>query len=338
MVLDHTRRAFGAIKILTAVTGATADQRPIWHYTGNSNLYSVIVLDTRTHRSFEGQGLGPPDLIGENRDQQIPAGPFTDGRQILFLVSAAPILGPEAIESLGWPLATIIHDVQQVGKGLDSGLPGAAEVGVEKRDLEGWAANPKAREALLKRIATYPCAVIFAGDVHYSYSMALDYYRKGVAIPSRMVHLTSSPLRNEFKAVVNAIVRMNALAQTLVAGFSAALLGWNAPPTLNFPANALISPGRKAKLRRTPAFALSRGWPPGTSIPPANLPDWSWRARLLREQRLGHPSARRSLCGKRRTARPIRCMPTRLKARHQHSEMTHYDLRRRSCFRRPSDS
>jgi hypothetical protein len=346
--LDEVTRMFGGngpypvgpfdkSKDLTGVSGADKSKRPVWNYQVTGNLYTVIVLDTRTHRSFEGQGTAPPDLLGENRDEQIPAGPFTDGRQLLFLVSAAPVFGPEAIESLGWPLATLIHDAAHLGEGLASGAPGSAEIGAEKRDLEGWASNPTAREALLKRVATYPSAVFLSGDVHYACSMVLDYYRKGVAAPSRIVQLTASPLRNEFKELVNFVVRTDELVQTMAAGFAAALLGWNTPPTLNFAPGAIVSPGRKAKLKRTPAFALNRGWPPGTSIPASNPPDWSWRARLQRDARpdTAIPSARRPLnlpaADELSAADPLRSYRAEA-ARHQQSAITHFDLRRQIVF------
>ncbi len=223
------------IDTLCGVTGAAFGEQAVWNYIVPAPKMQVVVLDTRTRRKFTGEGYLPPDLVGLNRDAQLPAGPFTDGRELIFVVSAAPVLGPDIIDSLGWPVAQIAIDVVHHGKGLDGSGTQQANIGVEKYDAEGWSSNDLAREDLLKRLATYPRVVLLGGDVHFADSVTLDYYKKGVTAPSRIVQLTSSPARNQFKAVVKLLLRQNAMLQRVETEYTASRLAWTSESSLVVP-------------------------------------------------------------------------------------------------------
>ena len=270
---------------LCGLSGAAFGEQAVWSYTVRSPRTQVIVLDTRTRRKFTGQAYQPPDLVGLDRDVQIPNGPLTDGRELLFVVSAAPVLGPEIIDGLGWPLAQVAIDAVHFGKGLDGTGTQKANVGVEKYDAEGWSSNDLAREELFKRLAPYERAVFLSGDVHFACSLAMDYYRKGVDKPSRLVQLTSSPLRNRFKPVVKLLLRQNAFLQTVAAGFSADRLAWSGPAPITVPPGRFVSPGRRGRMLRSPALLPAGRWPSGTSFQESKPPDWRWRVRLVRDIR-----------------------------------------------------
>ena len=277
---------FDRVETLCGVSGADFTQQAVWNYTVPAPKTLVIVLDTRTSRKFTGQGYLPPDLVGLDRDAQIPQGPLTDGRELAFVISAAPVLGPEVIDGLGWPLAQIAIDAVHFGKGLDGTGTQKANVGVEKYDAEGWSSNPLAREELLKRVAPYGQVVFLGGDVHFACSLTMDYYRKGVATPSRIVQLTASPARNRFKPVVKLLLRQNAFLQTTATGFAAQQLAWTGPSPIALPANTFVSPGRRSRLKRSPSLVPADGWPDGTRLPPGSAPpDWSWRLQLVRDVR-----------------------------------------------------
>ena len=206
------------------------DKQPVWHYQTVGPRHVIAVLDSRTRRKFTGQDYTPPDLIGNNRDEQIPKGPFTDEHELVFIVAPAPVFGPDVIESLGWPLAILLTDVKRRGAGAAGSGPVKKEAGTEKFDNEGWASNPQAREDFLKRLTTFPRAVILSGDVHYGCSMAIDYWKKGTATPVRIAQLTSSGTRNNFKPIVASIVRTNAMLQLFLSDLSAEQLAWTATP------------------------------------------------------------------------------------------------------------
>ena len=294
-VLDEVEKIFAGngpypaapterIDTLVGVTGAAFGEQATFNYIVPSPTTKVIVLDTRTRRKFTGQGYLPPDLVGLDRDVQIPAGPLTDGREVVFIVSAAPVLGPDLIDSLGWPVAQLAIDSVNFGKGLDGSGTQKANIGSEKYDAEGWAANEVGREALLKRVATYQSAVFLSGDVHFACSLTLDYYRKGKT-PSRIVQLTASPARNQFKPVVRLLVRQNPFLQGLETELRIGRLAWDGASSIVVPPDAFVSPGRRSRLLRSPALVPAEGWPASTSIPADKQPDWTWRLRLVRDVR-----------------------------------------------------
>jgi len=273
------------IDTLSGVTGAAFGEQAVWNYVVPAPKMQVIVLDTRTKRKFTGQGYLPPDLIGLNREAQIPAGPLADGREVLFIVSAAPVLGPDIIDSLGWPAAQVAIDVVHLGKGLDGAGTQKANVGVEKYDAEGWSSNDLAREELLKRLATYSRVVILSGDVHFASSVTLDYYKKGVTAPSRIVQLTSSPARNKFKEVVKLLLRQNAMLQRVETEYTGARLAWTGESSLTVPTGQFVSPGRRSRMKRSPSLLPADGWPAGTAFPGDKPPDWRWRLTVQRDPR-----------------------------------------------------
>jgi hypothetical protein len=297
-VLDEIEKLYGAdngpypigltdrIDTLAGVSGAPITDLAVWNYTVPAPKMQVVVLDTRTRRKFTGHQYTPPDLVGQNLAAQLPAGPQTDGRELLFVVSAAPVFGPDFIEQLAWPLAQVAIDTVHFGKGLDATGFQQVEAGVERYDAEGWSSNDLAREEMLKRLATYSRIVVLGGDVHFSYTSTLDYYKKNADTPSRIVQLTSSPLRNMSKPQVKLLMRQNAFLQNLQTGFSIARLAWNDPAPVQVPANAVISAGRRGRIVRSPALLPAAGWPAGTTIPAgAAVPDWRWRLRLQRDAR-----------------------------------------------------
>jgi hypothetical protein len=325
------------IEQLTAVSNVKLDKQPAWHFQIAGPRHVVAVLDSRTRRKFSGQAYEPPDLIGNNRDEQIPKGPFTDEHELLFVVAPAPVFGPELIESLAWPLAVMLTDLKIHNNGLEQAGPVKAEVGSEKFDAEGWASNPQAREDFLKRLTTFPRAVILSGDVHYGCSLVVDYWKKGSNTPVRIVQLTSSGTRNNFKAIVAALVRTNAMTQPLLSGVSAEQLAWNSPPAINLPSGAFVSPGRLARLGRSPAMVPADGWPPGTTLPSTAAPDWSWRASMVRDTRPDSalPTARRPLAlspSQELVANNALPAYRALAARHAQNAATNFDHRRLLVF------
>jgi hypothetical protein len=275
---------------LISSTEGSNSQRVKWNYLVPCPRHMVCVLDTRTRRTFEGDGLSPPNLLGETLDNQVPAGPMVDGRELLIVISAVPVLGPQLIDQLAAPLYEFIGDFKYgLAKGQnkadDPCKPHLARVGVEYADAESWAANEAARENFLKRLAPHGKVIILSGDVHYGLTIRMDYWRGTNNSSTPIIQMTSSPSRNSFKAKVEALVRNNAKLQQYEEGLPPELLGWNSSKPFSLPDGAKTGPGRQARLRRSPALLPTRGWPEGTAIASDKQPDWCWRVQLVRDVR-----------------------------------------------------
>ena len=276
--------------------GAANDKRARWHYRVDGPRHRTLVLDTRTHRDTGSPAsTKPPKLLGGTLGDQVPDGPLTDGRELLVVVSAAPVLGPTLFDKIFQPLAATIKDSSNaIGKMLeDKPYDAAAELkqtvkyidGDEHRDVEGWAADEGHQEALLKKLAGYPRVVILSGDVHFSCSMTLDYWKGTNATPSRIVQLTSSGARNGWPLYIESQFRKNTVFQDLLAGVLVERLAWNGAAKITVPAGSHISPGRRGRMKRSPSLLPVLGWPTGTVIDTA--PDWRWRLKLVRDTRTG---------------------------------------------------
>jgi hypothetical protein len=215
--------------------------------------------------------------------------------------------------------------------------PEGRPVGAEHYDAESWFADEVAFENMLKRLAPLGKAVILSGDVHYACSLVLDYWRKGTPDPppSRIVQLTSSPSRNSFKAVVEAVLRSSALLQRYQTDPRPERLGWTNESSIAVPAGAVIGPGRRARLRRKPSLVPARLWPAGTSIPSDKLPDWRWRLSLQRDPRpdSARPTALRQpiLSAELDPSDPVPGY-RRVAARHAQTAFTHFDHLRQMVF------
>lgn len=335
---------------LLGLITATPAQSVKWNYQVPSPASLMVVLDTRTRRKFNGQGYQPPDLLGQNRDAQLPAGPLDDGREMLFVISAAPVIGPDVIDSIGWPAAQIFFDAAHAGRGLDGrgfdrGELGEAyiheerpNVGTEKYDAEGWSANESAREEFLKRLATYPACAILSGDVHFSCTVVMDHYRNGVTQPSRIVQLTCSPARNQFKAVVKLLTRQNPVLQQVASAISVSRMAWTGPSSLVVPSPSIVSPGRRGRLVRTPSLIPAAGWPAGTAFPQDKPPDWRWRVTVQRDARHEAElptSLRQPLFTAAQEFSPATVLEgyRRVAARHQHATQTRYEHLRQLVFK-----
>jgi hypothetical protein len=334
---------------LIGLITATPAQQVSWNYRVPAPTTMTIVLDTRTRRKFAGQGYQPPDLLGQNRDAQLPAGPLTDGREMLFVVSAAPVIGPDVIDSIGWPAAQIAIDAAHLGKGLDEAAVAFPEIGgkyvreprpnigTEKYDAEGWSANEPAREEFLRRLAAYPAAAILSGDVHFSCSVVMDHYRKGVALPSRIVQLTCSPAHNRFKPVVRLMVRQNPVLQQVAGAIAISRMAWADKSPLVVPSPSIVSPGRRGRMARKPSLIPAAGWPAGTAFPADKPPDWRWRLQVLRDNRPEGelpPNLRQPLFTSAQELKPADALPAyqAIAGRHQAATSTRFEHLRQIVF------
>jgi hypothetical protein len=282
----------------------TAEDKSVasWHYTVDGPRHRTVVLDTRTRRKFSGR-VSPPHLLGGGTGGQVPGGPLTDGRELLVVVSPTPVLSPFVIERLVQPLVAAYTDFSaavRVGEKKDHGAaktkkdedPGKAlhyaPSGAARIDVEGWSADEAALEDILGALIPYGRVVALSGDVHHGAGMELDYWRKGVTAPSRIVQLTSSSARNSFDDKVEAVTRASTLGYQLMRiGLPAVRLAWKSKADDNviLAAGESLPTPLRARWTRSPVLAFGRGWPVGTTLNSEKLPDWRWRMDMLADPR-----------------------------------------------------
>lgn len=268
-------------------TASGTGDKAVFHYTVDGPKHRVVVLDTRTHRSYRGEGVSPPNLLGPTLDAHLPNGPFVGDQNLLVVVVPVPVLGPTLIHDIVQPVAALVQDVMVDVTGKESHdpcSPGAPLTGAEKRDVEGWNGDEPAMEAFLDRLRTYRSVVLLSGDVHFASSAVLDYWAKTGADPvARIVQLTSSGARNQGPSVLRPLVRALPFGQGLLRGEPVERLAWKGEAAVDIPDGTHIPPGRRARMLRKPALVPAAGWPEGTTT--TSPPDWRWRARLLRDER-----------------------------------------------------
>ena len=285
-------------------TGGGPAQRVTFNYHVDLAGVRLVVLDTRTHREY-GSPDGPPGLLtAAALDAQLPIS-LTDDVPLLIVVSPAPVLGPRLIEEIVAPLGTRGYDLYHLGwrnaaRAEAAGYDPRTPVGDLFLDVESWGGRPQAFERFLSRLTRCPQVVVLAGDVHYAASYAMDYQRFAVpasegGVPpfdppprsstSRVVHFTSSAIRNAWSPWVTAFTRSIGIAEHLERiGFEGARLGWTRmlPPVLGSDEASGEARTLHARLRREPVVLPTLGWRSRHDVRP---PEWAYRVTPLSDTR-----------------------------------------------------
>ena len=135
------------------LTGAVAAVNPIikWNFSVPGPKHLAVAIDNRTRRSFLSR-LGPPGNVegslnpSDNTAQteQIPKGPFTDGKEVLFVIAPLQVLGPPLLDELIAPVAFRAFDMIQYGKKFDPKLVIGTRgmTGTNPDAIEAWAFDP----------------------------------------------------------------------------------------------------------------------------------------------------------------------------------------------------
>jgi hypothetical protein len=286
-------------------TGTGTSTRVAFNYHIDLAGIRLVVLDTRTHREY-GTPDGPPGLLTSAAlDAQLPIS-LTDDVPVLVVVSPAPVLGPRLMEEVLAPLGTRAYDLyhmafrnaaQAAAAGYDTRKP----AGDLFLDVETWSARPVAFERFLNRLSRCPRVVVLAGDVHYAASYALDYQRFVVptdeggvppadplphSMSSRVVHFTSSAIRNAWMDRVASFARSISVAENLERiGFDGSRLGWTriTPPVFN---GGDLGAGEarplRARLQREPVVLPTGGWKNRHDV---RAPEWMYQVAPLFDTR-----------------------------------------------------
>jgi hypothetical protein len=275
-------------------TGRFPARNPLikWHYSVPGPKHLAVAIDNRTRRAFVSR-VGPPGNIEGSLDpneataqtEQIPAGPFTDGKEVLLVIAPLQVLGPPLLDELIAPASFRVFDALSYSKKLDPNLKFGSRgmVATDPDAIEAWAFDPLSLEALLARLKPYGRVVLLSGDVHYSTSTVMSYFTKGEADPARIVQFTSSGFKNVMPSYITVIDRSLALAHLIVRQpLGAERMGW-----LRRPSDPIVlKPGLdereipreyRRKLKDEPTLLPTLGWPDDTTVNPSQRPDWSWR-------------------------------------------------------------
>lgn len=148
-----------------------------WHYTLPCPRYHVIVLDTRTERTYPSPGAFPGLLSKSALTEQVTRSANKQA-EVTLLVSATPVLGVDLVEAIQFWSRFHSRDNYTY-------------------DPEAWTLERFTFQSLLKAISPLKRVMILSGDVHYAFGSSLDYWGLHTGETATMVNYTSSPLRNE---------------------------------------------------------------------------------------------------------------------------------------------
>jgi hypothetical protein len=268
-----------------ASDGSYAETEPKlkWFYTVPGTRHQTIVLDCRTRRSFASR-ISPPGNIGkEAQKEQIPDVPNPSGKEVWFIVSSLPVLGPPIFDELLAPLLYKVFDVKSV-EDLQKNRGTKRMPGTNPDAVEAWCFDPVLFEVLLKRLKAYGPVIVLSGDVHYSATNAMSYWKKGDQEPTRIVQFISSGLKNVMPEIIQKADRSFAILQKMTASdIGAERLGWekNSPMPVQVLPNSDISPRLRGMLNKQPVLIPTTGWRGAT----ASELDWAWRVSPIRDIR-----------------------------------------------------
>lgn len=150
-----------------------------WSYSLSFDKFNVIVLNSRTNRAlytaFSGllSTSSIQSQIANRVSEKLPDHEFT------LLVAPAPVFGLPFMEELVQPVVSFF-----------TGPPGG--------DYEPWSGDRNKFEHFLREISAFRRVLLLSGDVHYSFSNAIDFWdnRSGAEVISKFVNLTSSSFKN----------------------------------------------------------------------------------------------------------------------------------------------
>jgi hypothetical protein len=284
-----------------------------WHFSVDGPKHRVIVLDNRTRRSFASREGPPGNVSIDAQAVQVPLPPLApDGREVLIVIAPLQVIGPPLLDELVAPLSYRIFDALSVrkddsslGPNSKSGLRGM--VGTNPDAIEAWAFDAITFEALLKRLSTYPRVVLLSGDVHYSASSLMSYWKGTATQPARIAQFTSSGFKNVMPSYIRLVDRSLGFAQQLVrAKLGIERIGWDRPlnDLVLLPqgkSDVDLVPVMRARLQDVPVMVPTWGWPNDNAagedlaekksrLNPALPPDWRWRVAPLLDQRADAPA------------------------------------------------
>src|SRR5262249_56736614 len=107
--------------VVDPVDGSVSAVNPpiTWHFSVPGPKHLAVALDNRTRRSFLSRN-GPPGNVAGSLDQtqntplteQVPAGPFTDGKEVLIVIAPLQVLGAPILDEFVAPAVFRVVDAK----------------------------------------------------------------------------------------------------------------------------------------------------------------------------------------------------------------------------------
>jgi len=154
-----------------------SEQALRWHYTFSAPRYHLIVLDTRTQRTYQEPHAFPGLLSPDALATQVVAHAH-ENAEVTLIVSATPVIGMGLVEAIQY-WSRILNK-----ENYDC-------------DPESWTLERSTFQSFLKAISAMKRVVILSGDVHYAFGSSLTYWDNHTRGTAKIVNYISSPLRNE---------------------------------------------------------------------------------------------------------------------------------------------
>jgi hypothetical protein len=266
--------------------------------------YEILTLDNRTRRGYDTDVSEPSDLSLEAIATQVRAtGPA--GSTVTIVIAPLPVVGYPPMEEIAQPIASLLDSVKDERR-LDTGdaFPNAEfdyKFGKLIADPEAWAFSTKAQEALFERLSSRSAVVLLSGDIHFSLTGKVTYWKHDPGSPgnpshlvpvSRFVQLISSALKNEPGGMKQALVQLGIAEQLgAIIGGPYDRLGWR-EGGVNGPDFATPqTPHQLAvKMRKNPAVIPVRMLDAATkdrlrSRTLTRPPEWAWRFEVVKDLR-----------------------------------------------------
>ena len=123
---------------------------------------------------------------------------------------------------------------------------------------------------MIRRLGTYTEAIVLSGDVHFSSSLALDFWNGAdPTVDSRIVQLTSSGSRNSPRGELRAVIRAARFSQQLLRGLPFERLALEAASRRSSfrPAASHLAGPAQPHAPQSPSLLPATGWPAGTTVP-----------------------------------------------------------------------
>ncbi len=280
-------------------------ERTSWSFTVTDRAiapYEIVVLDNRTQRGYETPDAHPANISLQALPRQLEATPPA-GARVSIVIASLPVLGYPPIEEIVQPIGNLFDGIQKSRDLTDPGHDRQTFPQVELdylfgtliKDPEAWGFNTPAQEALFERLSSREAVVILSGDIHYSLTGQVTYFRhtdSGLAPVSRFAQLISSALKNEPGGANAAYAQLGIVEQIgAVVGGPYDRLGWatGGGEGPNFDLTS-ASYHLALKMRMNPAIIPVRMLPDAARqqlraralAPP---PQWAWRFEVVKDLR-----------------------------------------------------